>query len=145
MGGSDVHTRDAGGVGHFAIQSAAFFGAHVTTTGPTRNVGWLRELGASEVIDYTTTRFEDGVGELDVARQAERFAADQGHAIEIGSALVGPPEEHGTLVRGDLRPEVAAGGERDLFAARQLLEPDAGGAVARRGCPPTPSRAVHCG
>lgn len=56
----------AGGVGHFAIQFAAFFGAHVTTTGSTRNVGWLRELGASEVIDYTTTRFEDVVGDLDV-------------------------------------------------------------------------------
>ncbi len=56
----------AGGVGHFAIQFANFFGAHVTTTGSTRNSGWLRELGAAEVIDYTTTRFEDVVSELDV-------------------------------------------------------------------------------
>jgi NADPH:quinone reductase-like Zn-dependent oxidoreductase len=56
----------AGGVGHFAIQFANFFGAHVITTGSTRNSSWLRELGASEVIDYTTTRFEDVVGDLDV-------------------------------------------------------------------------------
>lgn len=56
----------AGGVGHFAIQFAAFFGAHVTTTGSTRNSSWLRELGASEVVDYTTTRFEDVVHDVDV-------------------------------------------------------------------------------
>jgi NADPH:quinone reductase-like Zn-dependent oxidoreductase len=56
----------AGGVGHFAIQFASFFGAHVTTTGSTRNLGWLRELGANEVIDYSTTRFEDVVSDIDV-------------------------------------------------------------------------------
>ena len=51
----------AGGVGHFAVQFASFFGAHVIATGSTRNVGWLRELGAREVVDYSTTRFEDVV------------------------------------------------------------------------------------
>jgi len=56
----------AGGVGHFAIQFANFFGAHVITTGSTRNSSWLRELGASEVIDYSTTRFEDVVHDVDV-------------------------------------------------------------------------------
>ena len=56
----------AGGVGHFAIQFASFFGAHVITTGATRNSSWLRELGASEVIDYSTTRFEDVVSDVDV-------------------------------------------------------------------------------
>jgi NADPH:quinone reductase-like Zn-dependent oxidoreductase len=56
----------AGGVGHFAIQFAAFFGAHVITTGSTRNASWLRELGANQVIDYTTTRFEDVVKDVDV-------------------------------------------------------------------------------
>jgi len=56
----------AGGVGHFAIQFARFFGAWVIATGSTRNLGWLTELGANEVIDYTTTRFEDVVTEVDV-------------------------------------------------------------------------------
>lgn len=51
----------AGGVGHFAVQFAAHFGAHVIATGSARNAEWLRELGASEVIDYTETRFEDVV------------------------------------------------------------------------------------
>lgn len=56
----------SGGVGHFAIQFATFFGARVITTGSTRNSSWLRELGASEVIDYSTTRFEDVVSGVDV-------------------------------------------------------------------------------
>ena len=56
----------AGGVGHFAVQFANFFGAHVIATGSTRNVSWLREMGAREVIDYSTTRFEDVVKDVDV-------------------------------------------------------------------------------
>jgi NADPH:quinone reductase-like Zn-dependent oxidoreductase len=56
----------AGGVGHFAVQFAAYFGAHVIATGSQRNASWLRELGAAEVIDYETTRFEDVLSGLDV-------------------------------------------------------------------------------
>lgn len=56
----------AGGVGHFAIQFASYFGAEVATTGSTRNLNWLRELGAKHVIDYTTTRFEDELSDFDV-------------------------------------------------------------------------------
>lgn len=56
----------SGGVGHFAVQFAAYFGAHVTVTGSGSNAPWLRELGASVVIDYTTTRFEDVVHDMDV-------------------------------------------------------------------------------
>lgn len=56
----------AGGVGHFAVQFAAYFGAHVIATGSQRNASWLRELGAAEVIDYTTTRFEEVLDNLDV-------------------------------------------------------------------------------
>lgn len=56
----------SGGVGHFAVQFAAYFGAHVTATGSARNASWLRELGASVVIDYTTTRFEDVMADVDV-------------------------------------------------------------------------------
>lgn len=56
----------SGGVGHFAVQFAAYFGAHVTATASGRNAAWLRELGASVVIDYTTMRFEDHVHDVDV-------------------------------------------------------------------------------
>lgn len=55
----------AGGVGHFAVQFASYFGAHVIATGSTANVGWLRELGAAEVVDYTTTRFDEVLSGVD--------------------------------------------------------------------------------
>ena len=56
----------SGGVGHFAVQFAKHFGAHVVTTGSTRNVDFLGSLGADEVIDYQKDRFEDVVNDIDV-------------------------------------------------------------------------------
>lgn len=55
-----------GGVGHFAVQFAAYFGAHVIATGSPRNLAWLRDLGAAEVVDHTSSRFEDVVAGVDV-------------------------------------------------------------------------------
>jgi alcohol dehydrogenase len=43
----------AGGVGSLAIQLGKIMGLHVATTTSTKNVGFVRELGADEVIDYT--------------------------------------------------------------------------------------------
>lgn len=57
----------AGGVGHFAVQFAAYFGAHVVTTSSARNTAWLSELGAAQTIDYTAVDFEDQVALVDVA------------------------------------------------------------------------------
>ena len=56
----------SGGVGHFAVQFASYFGAHVIATASGGKASWLRSLGAAEVIDYTTTRFEDVVHDADV-------------------------------------------------------------------------------
>jgi NADPH:quinone reductase-like Zn-dependent oxidoreductase len=55
----------AGGVGVFAVQLARWAGAHVIATASARNRDFLRELGADEFIDYTTTRFEDVIHEVD--------------------------------------------------------------------------------
>lgn len=56
----------AGGVGVFAVQLAHWAGAHVIGTTSARNSDFVRELGADEVIDYTTTRFEDRVHDIDL-------------------------------------------------------------------------------
>jgi NADPH:quinone reductase-like Zn-dependent oxidoreductase len=55
----------AGGVGHFAVQFASYFGAHVIATGSARNASWLRELGAAEVVDYTAQRFDEVLDPVD--------------------------------------------------------------------------------
>jgi NADPH:quinone reductase-like Zn-dependent oxidoreductase len=56
----------AGGVGHLAVQIAKSRGAFVVGTAKAAQHDFLRGLGADELIDYTATRFEDEVGDLDV-------------------------------------------------------------------------------
>lgn len=56
----------AGSVGSFAIQLAHQQRAHVITTASAANGEFLRSLGADEVIDYRTTRFEQVVRNVDV-------------------------------------------------------------------------------
>ncbi|MDA1107216.1 MAG: NADP-dependent oxidoreductase [Proteobacteria bacterium] len=56
----------AGGVGHYAIQLAHWKSAHVITTTSARNADFVRALGAAEAIDYTGTRFEDAVRDVDM-------------------------------------------------------------------------------
>ena len=56
----------AGGVGLFAVQFARWKGAHVISTASTGNVDFVRSLGAETVIDYTKTRVEDEVHDVDL-------------------------------------------------------------------------------
>jgi NADPH:quinone reductase-like Zn-dependent oxidoreductase len=56
----------AGGIGSFAVQFAHQRGAHVIGTASAANLGYVRELGADEVIDYRTTRFEEAVRDIDL-------------------------------------------------------------------------------
>jgi NADPH:quinone reductase-like Zn-dependent oxidoreductase len=56
----------AGGVGSFAVQLAKWKGTHVIGTASARNQAFIQELGADESIDYTKTRFDDVVRDVDV-------------------------------------------------------------------------------
>jgi NADPH:quinone reductase-like Zn-dependent oxidoreductase len=56
----------AGGVGSLAVQLARLHGAHVIGTASTGGVETARALGADEVVDNTTTRFEEVVDPVDL-------------------------------------------------------------------------------
>ncbi|MFL1482009.1 NADP-dependent oxidoreductase [Pseudomonas grimontii] len=56
----------SGGVGSIAIQLAKHLGAFVATTTSTRNVEWVKALGADVVIDYTQQNVETVLRDYDV-------------------------------------------------------------------------------
>ena len=55
----------AGGVGHHAVQIAKTLGCYVISTAAGRDAGFVRNLGADEVIDFNTERFEERAKEID--------------------------------------------------------------------------------
>ncbi|MCW2861450.1 MAG: NADPH:quinone reductase [Actinoallomurus sp.] len=60
-----VHAA-AGGVGHLAVQIAKARGAYVIGTARRAKHGFLRDLGADELIDYTMTDFAAAARDIDV-------------------------------------------------------------------------------
>ncbi|WP_054311457.1 NADP-dependent oxidoreductase [Mesorhizobium sp. 1M-11] len=82
----------AGGVGHLAVQIAKAFGAYVVATASPSKLGFVRDLGADEVVDYTKTRFSDVVSGIDVvlepiggenAEQAVKVLKDNGTLVSL--------------------------------------------------------------
>jgi NADPH:quinone reductase-like Zn-dependent oxidoreductase len=57
-----VH-RGAGGVGFFAVQIAVALGAQVVATAGPRNHGFLRDAGATEVLDYSAGPISEQLAE----------------------------------------------------------------------------------
>lgn len=55
----------AGGIGHIAIQLAKYLGAFVATTASSEDRDFVKNLGADEVIDYKTQKFEEMVHDFD--------------------------------------------------------------------------------
>jgi NADPH:quinone reductase-like Zn-dependent oxidoreductase len=60
----------SGGVGHLAIQIAKARGAHVIATASTANQEFLKKLGVDQAVDYTATKFEEVVKDVDVVLDA---------------------------------------------------------------------------
>ncbi|RSM82472.1 NADP-dependent oxidoreductase [Kibdelosporangium aridum] len=109
----------AGGVGHFAVQFAKTAGAHVTGTASAAKHDWLRKIGADEVIDYRSTRFEDATADQDVV--IDLIGGDNA----IRSVQVTSPGGIVVAVPGGVSPELAtAAQERGVSAIPFLVEPD---------------------
>ena len=88
----------SGGVGSFAVQYAKVKGAVVYTTTSSKNVDWVKALGADRVIDYKTEDYKDVAKNLDIVFdtlgddytfEAFEIIADGGKVTTI----VGPPDE----------------------------------------------------
>src|SRR5215471_3980808 len=75
----------AGAVGLFAVQLAHLSGAYVIATASARNTEFVNRLGADEVIDYQTARFEEQVEKVDIV-----FDGVGGETLERSWAVLKP-------------------------------------------------------
>jgi NADPH:quinone reductase-like Zn-dependent oxidoreductase len=87
----------SGGVGSFAVQIAKARRAKVIATASTANQDLLKQLGVDQPIDYTTTRFEDVVKDVDVVLNGVRgdsLARSYGIVKKGGIvvSITGPPD-----------------------------------------------------
>ncbi|MBB4740699.1 NADPH:quinone reductase-like Zn-dependent oxidoreductase [Actinoplanes octamycinicus] len=114
-----VHAA-AGGVGHFAVQFAKHLGAHVIGTARADKHEWLRSLGADELVDYTTTRFEEVAKDVDVVLD---LVGDEDTGVRSVAALA--PGGLLIAVPSGVSPAVSqAAGQAGVRAIGFLVEPD---------------------
>jgi NADPH:quinone reductase-like Zn-dependent oxidoreductase len=101
----------AGGVGTFAVQLAHWAKARVIGVAAPSNRDLLLELGCDQVIDYTTTRFEDVVHDVDVVLDA----AGAGDSLDRSWTVLKPGGLLISLAKPPSQEQAAAHGVRALF------------------------------
>ena len=107
----------SGGVGHFAIQIAKARGAKVIATASTPNQDLLRQLGVDQAIDYTTTKFEDVVKDVDVVLDAVR--------ADTLARSYGVVKKGGIIVSITDRPDQAELEKHGIRGSLLMAHPDA--------------------
>jgi NADPH:quinone reductase-like Zn-dependent oxidoreductase len=88
----------SGGVGSFAIQYAKSKGAYVYTTTSTKNVAWVKALGADRVIDYKKEDYKSIASDLDLVFDTlgGDYTLEAFQIIKIGgkvSSIASVPDE----------------------------------------------------
>jgi NADPH:quinone reductase-like Zn-dependent oxidoreductase len=116
----------AGGVGHLAVQIAKARGAYVIGTASAAKHGFLRRLGADELIDYTVEDFTERVRDVDFVLDpfgdspATRYSSRSLAVVRRGGVVV----SLAPFAEGFRAEEARASGIR---AAYLLVEPDQAG------------------
>ena len=87
----------AGGIGTFAIQYAKHLGLHVTTTTSSKNVEFVKALGADGVIAYDRQNYLEQGGGYDIVYDTlgGAFTVDAFKVVKRGGAVIslsGPPD-----------------------------------------------------
>lgn len=106
----------AGGVGHLAIQFAKARGATVCTTVSSQDVEFVRSLGADEVVDYRTERFEDKLHDVDLV-----FDLVAGDTQERSWSVL---KDGGTMISTLAKPSDAKAREHHARATNYVAHPD---------------------
>jgi len=107
----------SGGVGCFAVQIAKARGAKVIATASTANQDLLKQLGVDQPIDYTTTKFENVVKDVDVVLNTVR-----------GDTL---PPSYGVVKKGGIivsitgEPDAAECAKHGIRGSGLMAHPDA--------------------
>jgi len=95
----------SGGVGSFAIQYAKFKGAFVYTTTSTKNVNWVKALGADRVIDYKKEDYKSIASDLDIVFDTlgGDYTLEAFHLIKKGgrvTSIASIPDEETAAMMG---------------------------------------------
>src|SRR5438552_12710406 len=107
----------SGGVGSFAIPIAKSRGAKVIATASTAHQALLKQLGVDQAIDYTTTKFEDVVKDVDVVLNCVRADA-------LGRSY-GVVKKGGIIVSITDEPDQAECAKHGIRGSRLGANPDA--------------------
>ena len=107
----------SGGVGSFAVQIAKARGAKVIATASTANQDLLKQLGVDQPIDYTTTKFEEVVKDVDVVLNGVR-----GDTL---SKSYGTVKKGGIIVSITDEPDAAECAKHGIRGSRLIAHPDA--------------------
>jgi NADPH:quinone reductase-like Zn-dependent oxidoreductase len=91
----------SGGIGSIAIQYAKHLGAYVYTTTSTKNIEWVKKLGADRVIDYKTEDYKEIISNIDAVFDTlgKNYTIDAFKIINKGAKVVS--------LSGDLDNETA--------------------------------------
>ncbi len=113
----------SGGVGSFAIQYAKAKGAYVYTTTSTKNVPWVKELGADRVIDYKTEDYKTIVKDADIVFDTlgKNYTLEAFQVVKQGGkvvSVVGPLDVESARMFGMAAYELP----EDLAALSQAKE-----------------------